>query len=474
MRKLLFGAVGAFVLTLGSAHAAELKYVFLMIGDGMGLPQRNAAEIFLSAVERKEIKPGIVKMTTSSLPVQGMQTTYALNSLITDSAAAGTALATGHKTNNGVIAMDAAGKTKFKTIAEAAHEQGWKIGIVTSVSLDHATPASFYAHAAGRTSYYDIATQIMTSGFEYFGGGAVLEPTGKNKDRPSFYDEAVKTGYTVVKDRAGFDALKPGAKIYAENPVRQDENAFPYAVDANLDGNKGAITLAEFTKKGIDLLAGGKFFMMVEGGKIDWACHANDAVASIGDTIAFDEAVKVAYDFYAQHPDETLIVSTADHETGGLTIGFAATKYESAIPVLGAQKMSYIAFGDRLTAFKKDNPEGKFEDVLPLLKQAYGIEIDQIAPYEVEALRKAFAETMIPKEKRNAKDTEKYMLYGGYEPLAMAANHIVSGKAGLGWTTYSHTGIPVPVAAVGTGATEFAGYYDNTDLSKRLFKLMGL
>jgi len=470
MRKLLLGAVGAFALTLGSAQAGEVKYVFLLIGDGMALPQRNAAEIYLSAVTAKDAKPGIVKLTMNTLPVQGMQTTYAANSLITDSAAAGTALATGNKTNNGVIAMDAEGKTKFKTMAEAAHEKGYKVGIVTSVSIDHATPASFYAHAAGRASYYDIAAQIMTSGFEYFGGGAVLEPTGKNKDRPSFYDEAAKAGYTIAKDRAGFDALKPGVKIYAENPVRQDDNAFPYAID----GDKAAITLAEFTKKGIDLLKDGKFFMMVEGGKIDWACHANDAVASIGDTVAFDEAVKVAYDFYKQHPEETLVVATADHETGGMTLGFAATKYDNAIPVLGGQTMSYIAFGKALEEIKKAKPDAKFEDAAPLLKAAYGIEIEKLAGYELESLKAAFAETMIPKAQRDAKDQGKYMLYGGYEPLAMAANHVVSGKAGLGWTTYSHTGTPVPVSAVGAGANEFAGYYDNTDLSKRLFKLMGL
>lgn len=470
MRKSLLGAVGAFALTIGSAQAGEVKYVFLLIGDGMALPQRNAAEIFTQAVTAKNAKPGIVKLTMNGFPVQGMQTTYSSNSLITDSAAAGTALSTGNKTGNGVIAMDVEGKTKFKSIAEAAHENGWKVGIVTSVSIDHATPASFYAHAAGRASYYDIAAQILTSGFEYFGGGAPLEPTGKNKDRPSFYDEAPKAGYSVVRDRAGFDSLKPGAKVYAENPVRQDDNAFPYAVDANKD----AITLADFTKKGIDLLRDGRFFMMVEGGKIDWACHANDAVASIGDTVAFDEAVKVAFDFYKQHPDETLVVATADHETGGMTLGFAATKYDNAIPVLGGQTMSYIAFGEKLEALRKAEPDAKFEDVTPLLKEAYGIEVEKLAGYEVEALKKAFAETMVPKDKRDAKDQEKYMLYGGYEPLAMAANHVVSGKAGLGWTTYSHTGVPVPVSAVGAGSAEFAGYYDNTDLSKRMFKLMGL
>jgi alkaline phosphatase len=470
MQKTLLGAACAFALLATSAQAAEVKYVFFMIGDGMALPQRNAAEVFRSAVVEKATKPGIVKLTMNSLPVQGMATSFSSNSLITDSAAAGTALATGTKTNNGVIAMDADGKVKLKTMAEAAHEKGFKVGIVTSVTIDHATPASFYAHAAGRASYYDIATQIPTSGFEYFGGGAVLEPAGKNKDQTSVYELLEKAGYAVVKDRGGFDALKPGQKAYAENPVRRDENSFPYAIDAVAD----SIPLADFTRKGIDLLKDGKFFMMVEGGKIDWACHANDIGASIGDTIAFDEAVKVAYDFYKAHPDETLVVITGDHETGGLTLGFAGTKYDSAIPVLSGQSVSYMAFGDKLAALRKDKPDAKFEDVVPLIKASYGIEVDKLVPYEVENLKRAFAESMIPKDKRDAKDPEKYLLYGGYEPLSIALNHLISAKAGLAWTTYSHSGLPVPVSAVGTESEQFAGYYDNTDLSKRLFKAMGL
>jgi alkaline phosphatase len=470
MRTFLLGATSAFALCLGSAQAAELKYVFLMIGDGMAMPQRNAAEIFTAAMQGKEAKPGIVKLAMNTFPVMGMATTYSSNSLITDSAAAGTALSTGEKTGQGVIGMDAEGKTKLKLISETAHEKGYKVGIVTSVSIDHATPASFFAHAAGRSSYYDIDMQLPATGFEYFGGGAVLEPTGKNKDKPSFYDEVAKAGYAVAKDRAGFDALKPGTKVYAENPVRQDDNAFPYAVDATKD----AISLAEFTQKGIDLLKDGKFFMMVEGGKIDWACHANDAVTAVGDTLAFDEAVKVAFDFYKQHPEETLIVTTGDHETGGLTLGFAATKYDNAIPVLATQKMSFLAFGYKLADLKKAKPDAAFEDVVPLIKEGYGIDLDTLAPFELETLKKAFAETMIPKDKRDAKDQQKYILYGGYEPLAMALNHLLASKAGIGWTSYSHTGVPLPVTAVGVGAGDFAGYYDNTDIPKRLGKLMGL
>ncbi|MGE4528279.1 MAG: alkaline phosphatase, partial [Rhodospirillaceae bacterium] len=345
-RGFLLGAAGlaAALAVAAPAQAKPVKYVFMMIGDGMAMPQRNAAALYLANLDKEGMRPGVMPLTMDRLPVQGMATTYSANAVITDSAAAATALASGHKTNSGVINMDPAGKVKYQPLSKLAHDKGYNVGIVTSVSIDHATPAGYYAHAAGRSDYYSIGVQMLDSGFEYFAGGAVLEPTGKKKDKTSFYDLAKAKGYTVTQSREAFAALKPGAKkVFAENPVRADGNALPYAMDAGEE----SISLAEFTKKGIELLQNGQFFMMVEGGKIDWACHANDPGASIGDTVAFDSAVQVVYDFYKKHPQETLIIVTGDHETGGLTIGFAGTKYGNAIKTVEGQKASYIAFGKK-------------------------------------------------------------------------------------------------------------------------------
>jgi len=470
MRGVLLGVAGVAMAT-ASAQAKPVKYVFMMIGDGMAMPQRNAAALYLANLDGDGLHPGVKPLVMDSLPVQGMATTYSANAVITDSAAAATALATGHKTNSGVINMDPAAKVSYAPLSKLAHDKGYRVGIVSSVSIDHATPAGYYAHVAKRSQYYDIATQLLDSGFEYFAGGAVKEPTGKKKDKPNFYDLAKTKGYTVIQTRAAFADLKPGKKkVFAENPVRADGNALPYAVDAGKD----SISLAEFTQKGIDLLKGHKFFMMVEGGKIDWACHANDPAASIGDTVAFDKAVRVVYDFYKKHPDETLIIVTGDHETGGLSIGFAGTKYGNAIKTLEGQKASYVAFDEKYAALRKDKPTVTFDDVLPLIQEAYGIVPADLAPYELEMLKAAFTESLLPKEQRNAKDPQKYLLYGSYDPLSVTLNHLVSHKAGLAWTTYSHTGVPVPVSAVGKDSAAFAGFYDNTDIAKKTMKAMGL
>ncbi len=469
----LLGAAGltAAMGVAAPAQAKPVKYVFMMIGDGMAMPQRNAAALYLANLEGEGLKPGVMPLTMDNLPVQGMATTYSANAVITDSAAAATALASGHKTNSGVINMDAEGKVKYAPISKLAHDKGYRVGIVSSVSIDHATPAGYYAQVEKRSKYYAISTQLLDSGFEYFAGGAVKEPTGKKKDQANFYDLAKTKGYTVTQSRDAFAALKPGAKkVFAENPVHADGNALPYAMDAGKD----SISLAEFTQKGIDLLQGGKFFMMVEGGKIDWSCHANDPGASIGDTVAFDRAVKVVYDFYKKHPNETLIIVTGDHETGGLSIGFAGTKYGNAIKALQGQKSSYIAFGEKFAALRKAKPELVFDDVLPLIKETYGLDVAALAPYEADMLKAAFAESLLPEDQRDAKNPQKYLLYGEYDPLAMTLNHLVSHKAGLAWTTYSHTGVPVPVSAVGKGAEAFAGFYDNTDIAKKTMKAMGL
>ena len=490
-------AVGVF-LNLGSfpAGAADrAKYVFMMIGDGMALPQRNAAEIYLAASNGESLKPGIVKLNMSKFPVQGMCTTYSANSIITDSAAAGTALSTGHKTKSGVINMDQGGHESYPIISVMAKDAGMRVGIVSTVDIDHATPACYYAHQPSRSNYYEISMELSKSGFDYFAGGDVKKPTGSKKDKPSSIDAIKKAGYKRVTDRASFLALKAGdGKVMVVNPVLDKDKAMPYHMDRSASG----MTLAELTRKGIELLDNpGGFFMMVEGGKIDWACHANDAVASIEDTMAFDDAVGEALAFYNEHPDETLIVVTGDHETGGLTIGFAGTQYDTFFDKLSNQKVSYQAFDRILADFKKDG-NAKFEDVLPVIDNYFGLKAysgeklkdleaksqtgDMVAKaalgmalkdYEIDQLKASFVQTMLGNKER-AKDDETYLLYGGYEPLTVNITHILNQKAGLAWTSYSHTGVPVPVSAIGAGSDLFGGYYDNTDIFFKTLKAMGI
>jgi len=502
--------VGAFLVVLllvatAWADAGRApKYVFLFIGDGMAVPQRSAAEYVLAS-RKGETRPGIVKLAMDTLPVQGMTTTYSLNSIITDSAAAGTALATGCKTQNGVLGLNGQGDA-VPTVAEMARDKGYRVGIVTSVSLNHATPASFYAHQPSRGNYYEIALDLAKSGFTYFGGGGLIDPTGQRSrtpgDKPNALDAIKAAGYVVADTRADILALKPGVKAVAINPELTWGRSMPYTLDKDPKG----LSLAEYTAKGIALLDNPKgFFFMIEGGKIDWACHANDATTAVDDTLAMDQAVRLAMDFAAKHPGETLIVVTGDHECGGLTLGFAGTRYGSYYDYLKYQKTSFERFTDLVDAYKKTHtPEtASFDDFVPLIREQYGLivptaadlEAMQHAPtpsktvtspanphgmylkdYELAELKAAFDRTMrtVRKHHKQPMSETDYQAYGDEEPFVVTISHILDHKAGIGWTSFAHTGVPVLTSAGGPGAEAFAGYYDNTDLAKKLMAAMGV
>ncbi len=456
-----------------SGSSQKVKYIFFFVGDGLAMPQITATEAYANALSSKEVN--VKRLAFSQLPVTGLCTTFDAGSLITDSASAGTAFASGHKTLNGVINMDVTKTKTYKTIAEYAKEQGKKIGVISSVSLDHATPASMYAKEPSRGNYYNIAVQLTASGFDYFGGGGFLQPKGKNKDLTSIFDLAKAQGYTIVETKQAFDNLKAGiGKVIAINPVLQDSSAMKY----DIDRKEGELALADFVRKGIELLQDGPngFFIFVEGGKIDWACHANDAASAIKDTLAFDAAVREALAFAEKHPNETLVLVTGDHETGGMAIGFAGTQYETFFDKIAPQKMSYVAFNEEvLKPYKASTPKdkAKLEDLAPAIKDAFGIDIASLNVLQKEQLERAFKRTMGNEVERSIKE-EEYLLYGGYEPLTVKLTQILNQMAGIGWTSYSHTGVPVPVFAKGVNQELFAGYYDNTDIFKKLMISLGL
>jgi alkaline phosphatase len=205
-----------FCLVITVFAAPKAKYVFVFIGDGMGMAQINSAEIYANAIGSKDIT--VKKLTFSQFPAQGLTTTYDAGTFITDSASAGTSLAAGYKTLSGVVNMDPGKTKKYKTIAEYAREKGQKIGIISSVSLDHATPACFYAKVPSRGDMYDIAVQLTKSNFDFFGGGGFVQPRGKKGDQPDVIEMARASGYTIVNEGTAFKALKPGVgKVLAIN-----------------------------------------------------------------------------------------------------------------------------------------------------------------------------------------------------------------------------------------------------------------
>jgi alkaline phosphatase len=513
-RFCVFAATLAIFIFSSVAVAQQTaKYVFLFIGDGMGVAQRTAAELYLASQMGVE-RPEEAKLVMNTFPAQGLTRTYDLSSVIPDSSSTATAIATGHKTKSGVLGMDPEGKTSYETIAEAAKKKGWKVGIMTTVSLDHATPAAFYAHVQSRRQMYDISMQLASSDFDYFAGGQIHEQTDKeDRSKPSALEAAKANGYTVAMGRAELEALKPGVgKVIAMSRMVDANSAMYFTLDQK-DG-KEHVSIAEYLAKGIDLLDNPNgFFIMLEGGKIDWACHANDGAAAIHDILSFDAAIAEALKFYNAHAQDTLIVVTGDHETGGMSIGFAGTRYSSFMDKIRQQKMSYIEFGKKLDEYKHAHTpdNAKLEDLLPVIKNAFGLHLfpadgkaalekavtdgkakdapDEakkagkeaekklkysmaLTDLELKVLQDAFTQSMLEKKER-AKDDFAYLLYGGSEPLVVKLTTILDNKSGIGWTSYSHTGIPVQTSAIGAGSELFNGYYDQTDIYSKLIKIAG-
>lgn len=447
------------------------KYVFLFIGDGNALSQVSVAETYLGALKGKK-EPE--KFAYTQFHNQGFSTTHSLDSYITDSAAAGTAIATGYKTNSGMIGVTPDGK-EVESIADLADKKGKKIGVVTSTTINHATPASFYSSNVSRNNYHEIGHDLIESDFEYFAGGMISK---YEDDKDNLYDLAKKDGYKIVNTRKDFEKLsaKDGKVIVTSEDLQG--GAIPYEIDKT----DKSLTLAEMTTKGIEVLDNDKegFFMVIEGGKVDWASHANDAAASIQDSIAFSEAIDEAIKFYNEHPEETLILVTSDHETGGMTMGFAGTGYGLNLDILKHQKVSFEEFDKIIDNYLKDNKSPKFSEMMQLVEENFGLKMagkkgdkTVLTDYEIHRLMEAYRERL-EMDTEVVYDDELGVLYGSYDPFSVTVTHILNQKAGIGWTSYSHTGIPVPVYAQGAGSEAFNGYYDNTDIFKKLKKIMGV
>lgn len=255
------------------------KYVFLFVGDGMSYPQIQLTNYFVSANESKkngekvtvegEEKTALENenhLTMMDFPIAGSAQTYDSTSFAPDSASTATSIATGHKTWSGSINVSLDFKDQYETIAEKLKEQkDYKVGVVSSVNINHATPAAFYAHQASRNSYYEIGQEMIASDFDYFAGGALLSPKGENEDQKDLYELAEKEGYNVVKTQAEAEKLtkKDGKSIVIDEHLA-DSDAMAY----DMDLKEGEWALADYVDKGIEMLDNDKgFFMMVEGGE---------------------------------------------------------------------------------------------------------------------------------------------------------------------------------------------------------------
>jgi alkaline phosphatase len=308
------------VIVVGPAAPDRVRAhaIILFIGDGMGEAQRIAAR--WSAVGQ------IGALAMDRMPFGGWTRTAAADNPVTDSAAAATAMATGVKTNYGVVGQDPDGNP-LTTILERAQAQGMAVGLVTNTHLTHATPAAFAAHVPDRTMMTEIGRQMLAAGVDVLLGGGEDEflPTtatgcypepGERVDGRDLIAEAQVAGYTYVCDAIAFATVVPASTTHLLGLFSDEGMIRPFTP-----------SLAEMTQKAIAILSQDPdgFFLMVEGGQIDWAGHANDAGNVISDTIGFDEALAVAQ-AYASTAGDTLIIVTADHETGGMMVGLTASK----------------------------------------------------------------------------------------------------------------------------------------------------
>lgn len=401
------------------------KSVILLIGDGTGPQQLGLLMDWADAAGKSptNFERLANEGTTGSLR------TASADSPLTDSAAGATALACGVSTGNGMIAVDPSGKP-LVTCLEDARAHGKRTGLVTTTTITHATPACFAAHVGNRGDEPEIAKQYVEGGAGadvMFGGG-----------RRFFGDDLVKAagekGWAVVESKEDLLALPKGTQkalgLFSKSHV-------PYLLDRDQEGEAKAPSLADMTRKALEILSQDAnshenrgFFLMVEGGRIDHACHANDAPAALGELREFDEVIGLAREFRANHPD-TLVIVTADHETGGLTI-------TSGLPPCTLEPADFLA-------------------MTKVEKSIEGLGIGG----------------------RPAKDFDPARFGIGHAAF-YPANYWVADSAALErsaqfcvtFATSSHSTTPVLIAADGPGASAFSGMRRNTIVGQRLREWM--
>ncbi len=300
----------------GKKDDTKAKYIFLFIGDGMGANHVATAESYLSY---KAGKIGGEQLVFTTFPYHGTATNFSANRHVTCSAASGTAIACGSKTDNSKLGMDKDGNA-LKSVAKELKEDGYKIGIITTVPINHATPGAFYASVPYRGDYYEVSRQLPKSGFEFFAGSGFIDFRGPQNDMQPIDEYIQERGYNVCYGIEEFNSLPDStSKVIFCQESNREESADNYVSEGKKTEDA---TLAQMLTLGMDFIGSGSpFFFMCEGGKIDWTAHDNRTMPMVADVLEMNDAVEVAYKFYMEHPEETLIIVTADHETGGLSLG---------------------------------------------------------------------------------------------------------------------------------------------------------
>ena len=452
------------LLVAGCSSEPKVKYVFYFIGDGMGVNEVIGTNLYNEATGRD-----VVNFT--QFPVVNFITTVSANSLVTDSSAAGTALATGTKINNNALGQDPDGNPT-PNLTEWAHAAGFGTGVATSVGVNHATPASFVAHTPSRNDYEEIAMQMIESPVDFMAGAAFLVQRRTGHKSAYFEHKADSAGIAVYKGAgaiANIDLNAPRVVCLSG----KEEDSIPYAIDRQDDDTE----LADFTDAGIRYLESryGKkgFFFMIEGGKIDYAGHGNDAATCFQEVNDMAKSVDLALTFLARYPKETLIVITADHETGGLMLG--SGRYEMHPERLAKQHACVDELTNLFRAqfFPTDKPfkTPTWDAVKAFFTEQLGLwgEVEVNERTENE-LKEIYDRTFGKGGNRNL--TEENLYSSNFRIVADVVRAL-DRAAGYQWSFGSHSGSPVGLYVTGAGADRFNTVKDNAEIAPLIAELAG-
>ena len=429
----LASALLALLFAGSPAQAAQdaPRRVVLLIGDGFGPASLTLARACAGS-----------PLALDAVLVGSLGTRPAVGQ-VTDSAAAATALASGHATLNGAIGVDPEGQP-VASLLEAAEAHGLATGLVTTTTITHATPAAFGAHVTSRAFTLRIAEQLLAQGIEVLlGGGSAdfvpLADGGLRSDGRDLLAEAAADGTHVLSSPAELErsAAPPVLGLFASSYLAYELDRDPQREPS----------LEQMTRAALRLLADDPdgFFLMVEGGRIDHAAHGNDPAGLVHDALAFDRAVAVALAFAREH-DDTLVLVTADHETGGLSLG----RDVDGVPNYAFDPAPLMAAHASAEALALHMLAG----TTPADALARDWQLDDVSDDRLD-------------------EFEGLVDRGELGPLALHLSRLLSERAGLDWTTLGHTGVDVPLCAVGPGAERFAGHLHNTELGRRLAELLG-
>jgi alkaline phosphatase len=438
---LLFAPMLSGCATMGGTDAspAKAKNVILLVGDGLGPSQFWATSLYSTRILQKDLK--MVELMKAG------RTAYLVNdtadAIVTESAAAAGQIATGKKMTARALSMAADGKTTVPTIMEAVKTRGLATGLVTTSGITDATPGAFAAHVPHRSDEASVADQQLKMGVDVLMGGRKQfflpeVSAGKRKDDRNLLDEAEAAGYAVVGDAEELRAAK-GSKILGLFNMGN----MAYEIDRH---NTQEPSLAEMTAKTLEVLSRNPkgFFAMIEGGRIDHASHRNDAAGTIHDTLAFDEAVGVALEFARKNPG-TLIIVTADHETGGMAlIGHSKTSKEYTGMDLAAIQKATASFEVIAGELGKSPTPQKIQQ---LVKENLGIQITD------------------DEAKTVANDTIRKLDPANYSyPYLHSLAFVLRPYLRVGWGSQTHTASPLYAFGTGPGSEKLTGLLHNTQL----------